>query len=51
MATPIEELWDALLEDPMDVLAIVGSGVSVATSGNARCASWDSLINDGIQRW
>jgi hypothetical protein len=49
MATTIEELRDALVEDPMNVLAIVGTGVSIATSANARCASWDSLINDGIQ--
>src|SRR5262245_1196875 len=49
MATPNEELRDVLLDDPMKVLAMAGTGVSIAASGNARCASWDGLINDGIQ--
>jgi hypothetical protein len=49
MAVPNEELRNALLDDPMKVLAIAGTGVSIAVSGNERCASWDSLINDGIQ--
>jgi hypothetical protein len=48
MAEPREELLDVLKERPTDVLTVVGSGVSVATSGRYRCADWYGLLNHGI---
>jgi len=32
-----------------NVLAVVGTGVSIQASGNAPCASWKGLILDGIE--
>jgi tetratricopeptide (TPR) repeat protein len=35
--------------DNQQVVIIAGTGVSIETSGNARCASWSGLIADGIE--
>jgi hypothetical protein len=49
MAPPRDDLIAALRERPEDVLAIIGSGVSVATSGGHTCASWLGLLRSGIE--
>ena len=31
-------------------IAIVGAGVSIYSTGNAKCASWTGLLDDGVER-
>ncbi len=51
MATPEQELTDALLTHPDRLLVISGAGVSCATVQNATnsCATWLGLLQHGIQ--
>src|SRR5712692_4200469 len=49
MATPEEELVERLIRSPKQVLVIIGSGISIATTKNTvPCASWTGLLEHGI---
>jgi formylglycine-generating enzyme required for sulfatase activity len=47
MPRAIEEIRSQLAAK--QVVAVVGAGVSVAASGDAQCASWRSLLIDGVE--
>ena len=50
MPTPEAELIDRLVRNPKQVLLLIGSGISIATTKNAiPCASWSGLLQNGIK--
>ena len=50
MATPAEQLEREFITRPDRVMVVAGIGVSVATCGNHRCASWKGLLQHGLLR-
>ena len=50
LPTSAERLEHELITRPDQVMIIAGSGVSLASCNNHRCASWRGLLQNGLQR-